>query len=263
MNKIDFFEFRTANKLWRFTSQNKITTMSYSIDKYYPCVIGRSNIEDSDIDKTEVEIYLPYPYQLINEQGDNLQDYLINKIYLENISVIIREYISPRNQSLVIFKGRVTQPKFNENEHTLTLICSTAETFLNRNILTRQVQRTCANKVYDRFCGLNMQNFAMQITITNIINHQTIEYMTENQEIKPIGFFSRGLLLKDGEYSFISNDDGRLYLYRENKNLNIGDVVTIYAGCDNSLKTCHEKFKNSLNFCGFPNIPNKVPTTIL
>ncbi|WP_417580457.1 DUF2163 domain-containing protein [Pelagibacterium sp.] len=35
----------------------------------------------------------------------------------------------------------------------------------------------------------------------------------------------------------------------------IGDTLTVYAGCDKRFSTCGAKFANSINFQGFPHIP--------
>lgn len=259
MYKVDLFTFSSGNKTWNFTSAPQKILKAFGSTWHYPLVLGRSAIEDADIDKSEVEIRLPYPHQLLNENGDDLYDLLINKIYLSDIHVTIAEQHNTTSTAiLVIFKGRVIQPKFDEEQNIASLICSTSESYLNRNILNRQVQRSCANKLYDRFCGLNREDFAIEITVQKIINQTTIEYTT-TAESKPFGYFSRGLLYKDGVYTFISNDDGRLHLYRPHVGLKVGDVVKIYAGCDNSLKTCQQKFNNTLNFCGFPNIPSQNP----
>jgi uncharacterized phage protein (TIGR02218 family) len=34
-----------------------------------------------------------------------------------------------------------------------------------------------------------------------------------------------------------------------------GDAFTITAGCDKHFKTCKAKFDNSVNFRGFPHVP--------
>lgn len=36
-----------------------------------------------------------------------------------------------------------------------------------------------------------------------------------------------------------------------------GDGFTLWAGCDKALSTCRDKFANSLNFRGFPYLPNE------
>ncbi len=35
----------------------------------------------------------------------------------------------------------------------------------------------------------------------------------------------------------------------------VGDEITLYAGCDRAFSTCREKFSNVVNFRGFPHIP--------
>lgn len=37
--------------------------------------------------------------------------------------------------------------------------------------------------------------------------------------------------------------------------IDVGDTITITAGCDKRFSTCQEKFNNHLNFQGFPHIP--------
>jgi hypothetical protein len=155
-SKKDLFEFRHGTKTWFFTSSAK--AVNYGGNTYFPYVVNRSNIEDEDIDKTEVEVSFPFPQQILNDDGDDFQQTFIDKIYFESVTLIILELY--KNETLAIFNGRVTQPKFNTDEN-LTLICSTAETYQTRNILTRKFQKTCSNKIYDRFCGLNFDDWTI------------------------------------------------------------------------------------------------------
>ena len=39
----------------------------------------------------------------------------------------------------------------------------------------------------------------------------------------------------------------------------LSDAVTLYPGCDHTLTTCDTAFSNSLNYGGFPAIPQKNP----
>ena len=45
----------------------------------------------------------------------------------------------------------------------------------------------------------------------------------------------------------------------DHKNLKVGDVVRLAPGCDQSHKTCHEKFNNHLRYGGHPNMPTENP----
>jgi hypothetical protein len=41
--------------------------------------------------------------------------------------------------------------------------------------------------------------------------------------------------------------------------LAVGAAVDMYAGCDRTLNTWHNRFSNAANFGGFPWIPQKNP----
>ena len=197
--------------------------------------------------------------------------------------------------------GRVTQPKFNDSEDTMTLVCSTGESYLNRNILTRKFQKTCPNSIYDRWCGLKFNDWAFDVTIT-AINGLTIAFTVNPTQVKdaegnpvfeqvpvldelgqpvldgngqptftdgdPVmetktyaaGYLNRGLFKKLGVSTFVvGNTANTVTLYREHVGVKVGDVIQLAPGCDQSLKTCHEKFKNAARFAGHPYMPSENP----
>ncbi|MEG2273132.1 MAG: phage BR0599 family protein [Acinetobacter sp.] len=276
-SKKDLFEFKHGDIEWLFTSAAKPVT--HNEKTYLPLVRSRSNIEVEDIDKTEIEVSFPYPMQIKNADGDDIQQLFANKIYYGGVSLTILELY--KNETLVIFKGRVVQPKFSNEDNTMTLVCSTADTYQNRNILTRKFQKPCANKIYDRFCGLKFEDWAVGVTVTSI-NALTVIFtvnptvkLDENgdpvldangdpvMEIKEYdsGYFARGLLLKNAIYtSILGSGDDSIQLYRNHFGLEVGDIVKLAPACDQTRQVCHEKFNNSLRFMGFPNIPTVNPT---
>jgi uncharacterized phage protein (TIGR02218 family) len=151
----------------------------------------------------------------------------------------------------------VIKPKFDNSTHEMTLICSTAETYQNRNILTRKFQKSCANKIYDRFCGLIFDDWAVELTVTSI-SGLTVTFTSA----APIdaGYFNRGLLLLGGVYTMIVDSTSTtLTLYRVHVGLAVGDVIQVSPACDQSRQVCHDKFNNHLRFMGFPNVPNSNP----
>ena len=163
-SKKDLFEFTHGTKQWFFTSSAQ--AVEHNGHTYLPFVVGRGNIEDADIDKCEVELTFPHPHPLFNDADDSFTQVFLNKIYLESVYFTLIELDA--GESLVLFKGRVTQPKFSDRDHTMTLVCSTAESFMRRNILTRKYQRTCMNNIYDKFCGLDFNEWSFEVTVTAI-----------------------------------------------------------------------------------------------
>lgn len=299
MARVELYQFTHGSKQWFFTSARKAVT--HNENTYYPVRgLSRGNIEDADIDKCEVELTFPHPYPLFNDADDSFTQVFLNKIYLESVHFMLIELDGA--DALVLFKGRVTQPKFDDRDNTMTLICSTAESFMRRNILTRKFQRTCPNNIYDKFCGLDFNEWAFEVTIT-AVNGLDITYTVnptqvvdelgnpvfeqvpildefgqpvldgEGQptytdgdpvmEVKsyPAGWLNRGVLKKDGVFTFIvgNSSNGNARLYRQHIGLEVGDVVLLAPGCDQSHKTCHEKFNNHLRYGGHSNMPTENP----
>ena len=298
MARVELYQFAHGTKQWRFTSARKAVT--HNDVTYYPVRgLSRGNIEDADIDKCEVELAFPHPYPLFNTADDSFTQVFLNKIYLESVHFTLIELDA--GESLVLFKGRVTQPKFDDRDNTMTLVCSTAESFMRRKILTRKYQRTCMNNIYDKFCGLDFDEWSFEVTVTAIdglnvaYTVSPTQVVDENNdpvfeqvpvldefgdpvlgeennptytdgdpvmEVKtyPAEWLNRGVLQKDGVYTFIiENSNNVARLYRQHIGLKVGDVVRVAPGCDQSHKTCHEKFNNHLRYGGHPNMPTENP----
>ncbi|VXA55284.1 conserved hypothetical protein [Acinetobacter proteolyticus] len=276
-SKKDLFEFKHGNKTWYFTSAAK--AVDHNGHTYLPLVVGRSDITDEDIDKCDTEITFPYPQQILNAEGDDLQALFINKIYYKSVTVTILELY--KGETLVIHIGRIIQPKFDDDEKTMTLVSSTAETQQNKSILTRKFQKTCSNKIYDRICGLKIEDWSVDVMVT-AINNLTITFtvnptpvLDENgdpildgegnpvTEVKsyPINYFSRGVLHNEGIFTTVlSSTSNTVNLERQHFGLQIGDVIKLAPGCDQTRAgPCHTIFDNHLRFMGFPNIPASNP----
>lgn len=255
-SKKDLFEFNHGDKTWYLTSAAK--AVEHNGHTYLPFVVGRGNIDDEDIDKCDTEIVFPYPMQLLNEDGDDLQALFINKIYFKSVTVTILELY--KGETLVIHIGRVIQPKFDDDSNTMTLVSSTAETQQNKNILTRKFQKTCSNKIYDRICGLNIEDWSVEVTVT-AISGLTVIFTINDSSTYPENYFSRGVLHNKGIFTTVlSSTSNTVNLERQHFGLHIGDVIKLTPGCDQTRSgPCNTVFNNTLRFMGFPNIPSSNP----
>lgn len=295
--RVELYQFNHGDKAWYFTNHRKDVTHNGIT---YKSVRGldRDAIEDADIDKCEIEVTFPQS-TLRNEVGDSFTSVFLNKIYFESVCLTVLEL--EKNETLVLFIGRVTQPKFDDSADTMALVCSTGESYLNRTILVRKFQKTCPNSIYDRWCGLKFNEWAFDVTVT-AINGLTVTFTVNPTQVKdeegnlvfvqvpvldelgqsvldvngqptyadgdPVmgtktyagGYLNRGLFKKLGVYTFVvGNTANSVTLYREHVGLKVGDVIQLAPGCDQSHKTCHEKFKNGSRFGGHPYIPSENP----
>ena len=295
--RVELYQFKHGDKAWYFTNHRKDVTHNGIA---YKSVRGldRDAIEDADIDKCEIEVTFPQN-TLRNEAGDSFTRIFLNKIYFESVYLTVLEL--EQNETLVLFIGRVTQPKFDDSADTMALVCSTGESYLNRTILVRKFQKTCPNSIYDRWCGMKFSEWAFDVTVT-AINGLTISFTANPTQVKdsegnlvfvqvpvldelgqpvldgngqptytdgaPVmetktyaaGYLNRGLFKKLGVYTFVvGNTSNSVTLYREHVGLKVGDLIQLAPGCDQSHKTCHEKFNNGARFGGHPYIPSENP----
>ena len=178
--RVELYQFKHGDKAWYFTNHRRDVVHN---DITYKSVRGldRDAIEDADIDKCEIEVIFPQPYALKNEADDDFIRVFLNKIYFESVYLTVLEL--EKNETLVLFIGRVTQPKFDDSANTMTLVCSTGESYLNRTILVRKFQKTCPNSIYDRWCGLKFEDWAFDVTVT-VINGLTITFTVNPTQVK-------------------------------------------------------------------------------
>ena len=162
--RYELYKFTHGSNEWLFTSN--VRSVAFNSKTYLPCRgLSRDNIEDSGIDKADFDITFPQ-IKLLNTDNQDLASLFIDKILMNSVYVEIIELNN--NQSLVLFRGRVTVPSFDEDQKTMKLTVSSGESYQNRNILTRKFQRSCPNKIYDRFCGLSFEKWSSKAKVTAI-----------------------------------------------------------------------------------------------
>lgn len=250
--RVELYRFEYGEIFWYFCNARKKIN---HLGNNYLSMRGleRTAIEDESIDKAEIEVTLPNKRGLLNAEGIDLTEIFSSKVFYGGVKILITEVDTVGSDSLVLFRGHIVKPSFDDQDDTLTLSCATAENDMSRRILTRTFQSTCPNVLYDRYCGLNFDDWSFEATITKV-EGTYIEYITS--EIIPDGFLDNGLLLKNGIYTWLYDKNN---MYREHLNLKIDDVVKLGAGCDQSRKMCNEKFNNHLRFAGHINIASINP----
>lgn len=161
----EIYRFSQGERVWHLTSDTRKVVQDGIT--YTPIEgLSRTQIEDESIDKCDVDLIFPNPLKILNADGDDLSKVFEGKIYYRTVYLTIMEVF--KGQTLVLFKGRVTKPKFDHDEKTMTLVCMTGESLFSRNFNTPVYQRSCSSKVYDRLCGLKFDDWAFECTITSI-----------------------------------------------------------------------------------------------
>lgn len=138
---------------------------------------------------------------------------------------------------------------------------------LNRPV-GRVFQRPCSAVLGDRKCKapIMADGFRAQAVIAEIENTRVFRFAGINGHAA--GWFERGkikvLTGAGADLSASIKIDRQVGGLREiavweplRADIQVGDEVEIFAGCDKRFETCRVKFSNAKNFRGFPDIPEE------
>jgi hypothetical protein len=156
----------------------------------------------------------------------------------------------PAGASLV-WTGRLLQTQIADGVAQLRLEPATVS--LKRLGLRRLYSRACTHMLYGAECQ------ATPITAPRAIAAINGAILTMDGGITA-GLFAGGYLERaDGSRHMIVGNDtiavSILYPYA----FELGEAITLVAGCDHALETCEERFANTANYGGFPWIPTRNP----
>lgn len=131
----------------------------------------------------------------------------------------------------------------------------------------RVYQANCSAVLGDNECRFdtNQSGFTLEASVQSI--EKTSEYSIKAQPNYPVQWFERGRVtvltgraknLK-GVVKFDRESNGRrtITMWVDfDVTPEVGDLITLEAGCDKLAETCRSKFANFLNYRGFPNVPS-------
>jgi uncharacterized phage protein (TIGR02218 family) len=245
----EIFQFTGGIYAYYTTSQESIT---YNGVVYEPGYITHGEIEQSEeLNKQTLEITL--------KGTSPVAKLYIAEIPTTSVDLRIYRFIAGISEFRLIWAGRVVKPQFNSENDDCTLQCEPIYTMLKRAGLRRNYQILCPFALYDNNCLVQTSAYTVNDTVTDFSGNWITGPLIAG---RPAGYFTGGIL-RFGSYFklIIDNKSGRIYMTGNIPTLKVGDLVNAIAGCDKSLTTCDSKFGNSINFGGFPYIPEKNPFT--
>lgn len=132
----------------------------------------------------------------------------------------------------------------------------------------RTVLRRCDRAVGDAKCGFNLEAEGFSAVGEALAGSGADTIVASGLAGFAEGWFTHGVVTwltgpNAGETAQVKSDvrDGtgrRLFLWQEpGEPLGHGHRFRVTAGCDKRAETCQAKFKNFLNFRGFPHIPGE------
>ncbi|WP_421952367.1 DUF2163 domain-containing protein [Pelagibacterium sp.] len=126
----------------------------------------------------------------------------------------------------------------------------------------RLYQHMCDARLGDGRCGKNIETAAFRVAATVTGKPDATSATVSGLDGFDAGWFSHGVARWESgrragiEETIVRQDGGTIALDRPVGDwVEIGDTLTVYAGCDKRFSTCGAKFSNAINFQGFPHIP--------
>lgn len=152
----------------------------------------------------------------------------------------------------LLFTGSIGNIAYNvENQLMLDIQGATA---FGKILMTQKRSPTCRTDLYSELCGVNPDSYKVVTTIGTIADSYNF---TVGALAQPDGWFTQGVLLLDSGTSLeIANwvqASHTITTYLPSARLvTPGQGVTLWPGCDKTLKMCSGRYNNALNFQGEP-----------
>ncbi len=247
-----YYIFQPTTGVERFYTSGD-TPIEFEGHTYTPATLKRSLIKyDSQLEITTCTIQAGYLEETL------LEFIAINPIdtYWIKIMKLFRDQYPL--EANVIFLGQIKSVSFQGIQAEIE--CVGFEHFFKMPIPKERYQTTCNWQVFDDKCRVNKDDYKVTTIVTL---DQTKTILTSSDfGSKPNGYFIGGLVefpLGKEKRTIVAHNGNSITISYRMIELETGDTIDAYPGCDGRPETCRDKFDNILNFFGFPYIPIENP----
>lgn len=245
-------DFERGLKVWRYTAADRNVTFNSNVYTAVPLSIGEIS-QTGDTQADEVTITMP-----ANEEMPAL---FVNVPPANRVRVTVRRFHQGDTDAGIRYVGYVDRVR-RITPLKAEVKCKALAATLRRSGARLSWQRSCPHVLYDGQCGVNKAAFAASGTvaaldsqnlIVNALGAYANDYFSGGMiewEIEPgvqswrtiTGHVSTGITVLGGTYGF-----------------EVGNVVTVYPGCQRTAEECDVKFNNLSRFGGIRHLPQKSP----
>ena len=246
------FLFTSGNRQWAYVHHAKPVTRGAIV--FQPEIIYMDNIVQNlgegppaiDISlSTSAEVMQQFiPYQPIHPMS---------------VSVFRRHRDDPDGEYLIEMMGDVASSSFDEEQGIATLQCRMTSSNTDRKVPWLIYQAPCNYALYGKGCRVNPELYKIETTAGEVVGSRIRASAFASKED---GWLTAGFVRKQGsgEVRFIIDHVGEwIELQAPFIDMEPGDALSAYAGCDRTYDTCVAKFNNGRRFLGFEWIPQKNP----
>ena len=267
---IELYLFQNTEEAFSYTSANVSKVFNGRV--YVPSLIssGEDELESLE-EQRKIVVSMPADDPFV-------QRYYISLPSSQDDVTIYRVHTTDGDDEVTTkFVGKVANIAIVGNEAKVN--CLSQASVLERTIPKQTCRALCNHILYDTRCKLVDTTYRIQGTVTakdDTARTVTVNFGTNTltatglqfsaQVTADINYFNGGSLERGGlERRMIrftvnqGSNVGTFTLLLPFSQLNVGDAVDLFAGCDHTFTTCTTKFDNEENFGGFPYVPRKNP----
>lgn len=252
---VEGYQFHGTVSSYRYTNAQRDVTINGLL--YSAAFVKRAAIRSGtqDDDALELEIELPFDTPLVQAYA-----FAASPPDLEVTIYRYHEDSDPAVDWIVVWRGKVSTFSVT-GEVAKVRVPSVFELALRGAVPSVFYHGPCNHVLYDARCKVVKATFTQKTTITVVSASGTTITVTDD------GFADN--VLKAGEL-FIPAKGERRLIFSNVANVltinfpffdvDVGDAVELYAGCDHAYQgDCKNKFANTLNYGGFPYVPAENP----
>ena len=252
--KFYLVDFTTNTETISFTSCDKNVVFNGKIYKNCQFI---DDISFNDLDRIDdVKI------QFINKDNIELERLLNAKIVVYLATIDTRNHVVDAcniicQNAVAIFSGFVENIMTNGDLLEITVSSNVAKLNYSNSSLFSPICRECLGSAK---CGVDLNQYKASGTVSHIISQDCIIGNHRADRNVPVGYYKYGTIkflsgkLRGITIQIKDEVDGKIYLLRNTKLIEIGDSYEIFAGCNKTLSVCKDKFNNVVNFRGEPYI---------
>jgi uncharacterized phage protein (TIGR02218 family) len=187
---------------------------------------------------------------------------------LDGASVLLQrafltDWAQPPVGAVVLFSGRVSDMSGKRTE--LNGSVKSDLELLNTKLPRNLYQASCLHTLYDGGCAANKAALTVSGSVNG--NNGTGQWMQSSLSNSP-GWFDQGVITftygpNAGQRRTVkAYASGQFWFALPLPHVpTVGEIFTVYPGCDKTQATCQGKFNNLHRFRGFPYIPIPETTT--
>ena len=252
--KFYLVDFTTNTGTVSFTSCDKNVVFNGKIYKNCQFI--------DDISFNDLERIDDVKIRFINNDNIELERLLNAKIVVYLAAIDTRNHVMDADNiicqnTVAIFSGFVDNITANGVLLKITVSSNVAKLNYSNSSLFSPICRECLGS---EKCKVNLENYKASGTVLEIISSDCIVGNHRENRSVPVGYYKYGTIkflsgkLRGFTIQIKDEVDGKVYLLRNTKLIEVGDSYEIFAGCNKTLSVCKNKFNNVVNFRGEPYI---------